>query len=61
MEKSDIVNLTLTTQSRRESRQTTSAAWTLQSLSCTTNKGMRVRKIGTGVSRRATSRGKASE
>ena len=56
-----IVNLTLTTQSRAASGQTASAAWTLQSLSCTTNKGMRVRKIGTAVSRRATGPGKAVE
>ena len=54
-----IVNLTLTAQSRVPLPQKASAAWTLQSLSCTTTKGVRVRKSGTEVSRRAIRGGKA--
>jgi hypothetical protein len=41
-----IVNLTLTTQSRRERGENASAAWTLQSLSCTTTKGRACAKAG---------------
>jgi hypothetical protein len=48
-----LVNLTLTTQSRCRGCGNASAAWTLQSPSCKTEKGMRVRKTGTELSRRA--------
>ena len=54
-----IVNLRLTTQSRGPRPQKASAAWTLQSLSCTTARGMRVRESGTELSRRAIRGGKA--
>jgi hypothetical protein len=53
-----IVNLTLTEQSRRPLPGNTSAAWTLQRLSCKTNSGMRVRESGTDLSRRAHHQGK---
>ena len=46
-----IVNLTLTAQRRRRGGENATAAWTLQSLSCTTNRGMRVGDSGTDLSR----------
>ena len=57
----ELVNLTLTTQRPRPRRENAPAAWTLQSLSCKTNKGMRVRKSGTDLSRRAGRAGKVED
>ena len=54
-----IVNLTLTAQRRRRGGENVPAAWTLQSLSCKTNRGMCVRKSGTELSRQAGREGKA--
>jgi hypothetical protein len=54
-----VVNLTLTTQRRRRSGKNAPTAWTLQSLSCKTNRGMRVGESGTDLSRRAGCEGKA--
>ena len=48
-----IVNLTLTTQRRPQQRENAPSAWTMQSSSCKTNRGMRVRDSRTDVSRRA--------
>ena len=53
-----IVNLRLTAQRRRIGAENAPAAWTLQSLSCKTGRGMRVRKSGTYLSRPRSRRGK---
>jgi hypothetical protein len=53
-----IVNLTLTAQRRGLGGKNAAAAWTLQSQSCKTIRGMRVRESGTDLSRRASRRGK---
>jgi hypothetical protein len=45
-----IVNLTLTPQTSGKTRPNPPAAWTLQDLSCTTNRGRRLRETGTDVS-----------
>jgi hypothetical protein len=45
-----IVNLTLTPQTSGKTGAKPPAAWTLQDLSCTTNKGRRLRETGTDVS-----------
>src|ERR1700694_2148148 len=56
-----IVNLTLTAQRRGLGGENATTAWTLQSLSCKTIRGMRVRESGTGLSRRAIRRGKGRD
>jgi hypothetical protein len=48
-----IVNLTLTPQTPAKSGAKPPAAWTLQDLSCTTNRGRRLRETGTDVSSHA--------
>ena len=45
-----IVNLTLTSQTSRLTGAKLPAAWTLQELSCTTNRGRRLPESGTDVS-----------
>jgi hypothetical protein len=45
-----IVNLTLTPQTSGKTGAKPPAAWTLQDLSCTTNRGRRLRETGTDVS-----------
>jgi hypothetical protein len=45
-----IVNLTLTRQTSGKNGAKPPAAWTLQDLSCTTNKGAQLRETGTDVS-----------
>jgi hypothetical protein len=45
-----IVNLTLTPQTSGKTDAKSPAAWTLQDLSCTTNRGRRLRETGTDVS-----------
>jgi hypothetical protein len=45
-----IVNLTLTPQTSGKTGAKAPAAWTLQDLSCTTNRGRRLRETGTDVS-----------
>ena len=51
-----IVNLTLTPQTLRQTGAKPPAAWTLQELSCTTNRGRAVRESGTDVSLVTTAR-----
>jgi hypothetical protein len=45
-----IVNLTLTLQTSAKTSAKPPAAWTLQVLSCTTNRGRRLRETGTDLS-----------
>jgi hypothetical protein len=45
-----IVNLTLTPQTSGKTGAKPPSAWTLQDLSCTTNRGRRLRETGTDVS-----------
>jgi hypothetical protein len=54
-----IVNLTLTPQTSGKSGAKPPAAWTLQDLSCTTNRGRRLRETGTDVSFHAPAQAKA--